>query len=141
MADGGSEITVGEALIALTAEVHRVHGRLDGLVTHERIADLITDMRREYEASARRDAAAARKYSDDIEARLRALIKDEHFAISGEIIQISETKVKTTLADERQIEKHTMRRVRMFAMTGGGIGAAGGIGTAAYALFQGFGGG
>lgn len=141
MADGGGEITVGEALIALTAEVHRVHGRLDGLVTHERIADLITDMRREYEASARRGQAAMQARIDEVEKRLRSLINDEHVAISGEIIQVSETKVKTTLADERQIEQHNMKRVRIFALTGGGIGATGGLGAAAYALFQGFGGG
>ena len=127
MSSGADKVTVQEVLLALTAEIHRMNGKMDGFVSHERFAELMNVLRREIVAQIEIAKGEAKQDTIDAESRLREMIEDRHGDTMAAMKALAKEEVKQGFRDERASESHKIKRLRLFAILGGGVGASGGI--------------
>lgn len=139
MTNGADRVTVQEVLLALTAEIHRMNGKMDGFVNHERLAELLTALRRELVAQDEQCKAMARQDMIDSEARLREMIEDRNSDTMAAMETMATKIMKQGFKDERAAEAHQIKRLRLFAVLGAGVGGGGGIIAIIMTFFKGMG--
>lgn len=139
MSNGADKVTVQEVLLALTAEIHRMNGKMDGFVTHERFAQILNDVRREIHGQIEVAKGEAKQDTTDVETRARDVIEDRHSDAMAAMEAMATKIVKQGFKDERAAEAHQIKRLRLYAVLGAGVGGGGGIIAIIMTFFRGMG--
>lgn len=143
MADGaGLEGKILDAIVTLTAEVNHLKGLIKGMVDYDKLAEHLTEHRRENEARAEGVNGSLKDSQKQLEDRLMAIIRDEIAGVrqerNAEIASVAKSlsdeslkprvgamataAAKATIAEEYQIT----RRAQMAMIGGGSVGLLGG---------------
>lgn len=136
MADGEDK-SWGEIMLSMAQQISEINGKLDGLVSHEKLSSQITDMRREMITKIDKSEARSESLMHTTVEKAVASTRARLDTIEGGIDSKAEKVARIVVAEETAKTDRAMKRANLMAISGGGAGLAAGATMVAKLMFGG----
>ncbi len=133
----GEEKTLHGVILDMSRQISEISGKLDGLVSHEKLSNQLTDARRELITKIDKAEERCNKHADAALDKAVASTQSRLGTLEGSIDSRAEKVARRVIDEEAAKTEKSMKQAKLMMLGGGGMGLVGGATAVARLLFGG----